>query len=97
MALPRRGHRDAPARGLGFGWLACLPLSVNALRKAALAFDVAMDAREAIGWLPERDRERACGELAAQLAEAMQELDEGDEQRGRLANLHRELTQHAGA
>lgn len=91
------GIATRPLLGLGFGWLACLPLSINALRKAALAFDVATDAAEAIGWLPERDRERACGELAAQLAQAMQELDEGDEQRGRLANLHRELTQHAGA
>jgi hypothetical protein len=86
-----------PLVGLGFGWLACLPLSVNAPRKAGLAFDIAMDARESIGRLPERDRERARVELAAQLAEAMQELDESDEQRGRLAGLHRELTQHAGA
>ena len=94
MAPPRRAHRNAPARGPGVR-LARLPAAVHhALRKAALAFDVATDARKAIGRLPERDRERARVELAAQLAEAMQELEEGDEQRGRLADLHRELTQH---
>lgn len=94
-----RGARIAtrPLLGLAFGWLVCLPLSINALRKAALAFDVAMDARAAIGRLPERDRARARGALAAQLAEAMQELEEGDEQRGRMAELQRELTQNAGA
>ena len=94
-----RGARIAtrPLVGLAFGWLVCLPLSVNALRKAALALEVAMDAREAIVRLPEGERERARGALAAQLAEAMQELEEGDEQRGRLAELRRELTQHARA
>jgi hypothetical protein len=89
-----------PARPLvafGFAWLACLPLSVNAPRKAGLAFDIAMDARAAIRLLPEPAQERARSDLAAQLAEAMQELDESDEQRVRLANLHRELTQRAGA
>ena len=94
-----RGARIAtrPLVGLSFGWLVCLPLSINALRKAALAFDVAMDAREAIGLLPEPARERARAELAAQAVEAMQELEEGDAQRQRLTDLHRELTQRAGA
>jgi hypothetical protein len=86
-----------PLLGLGFGWLVCLPLSVNALRRAGLAFDVAMDAREAISLLPERDRERARSGLAAQLAEAMQDLDEGDERHQRLADLQRELARQAGA
>lgn len=94
-----RGARIAtrPLAGLAFGWLVCLPLSINALRKAALAFDVAMDAREAIGRLPERERERARGELAAQVTEAMQELDEGDAERQRLAALHRDLVPEARA
>jgi hypothetical protein len=94
-----RGARIAtrPLVGLAFGWLVCLPLSINALRKAALAHDVAIDAREVIGLLPEPARERARGELAAQAAEAMQELEEGDAQRQRLADLHQELTQRAGA
>lgn len=93
-----RGARIAtrPLVGLAFGWLVCLPLSINALRKAALAFDVAMDAREAIGLLPERDRERARGELAAQVAEAMQELEENDAQRQRLAELKAQLATQAG-
>ena len=93
-----RGARIAtrPLIGLGFGWLACLPLSVNALRKAGLAFDVAMDAREAILLLHERDRERARGNLASQVAEAMQELEENDEQHRRLADLKRQLAPEAG-
>jgi len=85
-----------PLIGLGFGWLACLPLSVNALRKAGLAFDVAMDAREAILLLPAHDQERARGNLAAQVAEAMQELEESDEQHRRLADLKRQLAPEAG-
>lgn len=85
-----------PLIGLGFVWLACLPLSVNALRKASLAFDVAMDAREAIGLLAERDRERARSELAAQLAETMQELEESDERHHRLADLCRQLAPEDG-
>ena len=86
-----------PLIALGFAWLACLPLSVNAPRKAGLAFDIAMDARAAIRLLPELAQERARSDLAAQVAEAMQELDESDERRVRLANLHRELMQRAGA
>jgi hypothetical protein len=85
-----------PLIGLGFGWVACLPLSVNALRKAGLAFDVAMDAREAILLLAERDRERARSDLAAQVAEAMQELEESDERHRRLADLRRQLAPEAG-
>ena len=84
-----------PLAGLAFGWLVCLPLSINALRKAALAFDVARDAREAIGLLPERDRARARGELTAQAAEAMQELEENDSQRQRLAELKAQLATRA--
>jgi len=88
-----RGARIAtrPLAGLGFGWLVCLPLSVNALRKAALAFDVAIDAREAIGLLPERERERARAALAAQIAEAMADLDDADPLHDRLAALRTEL------
>jgi hypothetical protein len=93
-----RGARIAtrPLVGLAFGWLVCLPLSINALRKAALACDVAMDASEAIGLLPEPERERARGELAAQASEAMQELEENDAQRQRLAELKAQLTAEAG-
>jgi len=87
--------RTRPLLGLAFGWLVCLPLSINALRKAALAFEVAIDAREAIGLLPEGDRARARGELAAQIAEAMQELDESDERHQRLAELKVQLAAQA--
>lgn len=92
----RAGIAARPLVGLGFAWLACLPLSVNAPRKAGLAFDIAMDAREAIGLLPERDRESARGDLAAQVAEAMQELEESDERHRRLADLGRQLAPEAG-
>jgi len=90
------GIAARPLLGLGFGWLVCLPLSANALRKAGLAFDIAMDARDAIPLLPERAQERARGELTAQIAEAMQELEESDERHRRLAELGRQLAPEAG-
>jgi signal transduction histidine kinase len=86
------GIATRPLIGLGFAWLACLPLSVNALRKAGLAFDVALDARQAVRVLPERAQERARSDLAAQIGEAMQELEEADERHHRLAELKRQLT-----
>ena len=92
----KAGLATRPLAALGFAWLACLPLSVNAQRKAGLTFDVAMDAREAIGLLPEREQERARGELAAQVAESMQELEESDERHERLAELRRQLALEAG-
>jgi hypothetical protein len=92
----KAGFAARPLVALGFAWLACLPLSVNAQRKAALAFDVAMDARQAIRALPARERERARSDLAAQVAEAMQELEETDERHRRLAELRRQLTPEAG-
>ena len=55
-----------------------------------------MDAREAIGLLAERDRERARSDLAAQLAETMQELEESDERHHRLADLCRQLAPEDG-
>jgi hypothetical protein len=85
-----------PLLGLGFACLVCLPLSVNAQRKAGLAFDVGVDAREAIRGLPEPVQERARAELAAQVAEALQELEESDERHRRLAELRRELAPEAG-
>jgi len=92
----KAGLATRPLAALGFAWLACLPLSVNAQRKAGLAFDVAMDAREALRLLPERDQERARGELAAQVDEAMQELEESDERHLRLDQLRRQLVPGAG-
>lgn len=85
-----------PLAALGFAWLACLPLSVNAQRKAGLAFDIAMDARQAIRALPATSQERARGDLAAQIAEAMQELEEGDERHRRLVELRRQLESEGG-
>ena len=84
--IPRR-----PLVALGFAWLVCLPLSVNALRKAGLACSVALDARRAIRFLPEGERQSARDDLAAQVAEAMHEVDEGDELYRRLSDLRRQL------
>jgi hypothetical protein len=95
----RFGGKGIPTRpliGLGFAWLACLPLSANALRKAGLAFNVAMDARQAIRLLPADDRQRARNDLAAQVVEAMDETDETDERHRRLADLRRQLTLETG-
>ena len=98
VAFPQaRASRRARSLALGFAWLACLPLSVNCLRKAALAFDVAMDARRGDRPAPfQRERRRARAELAAQIAEAMQELEESDERHRRLAELGRQLAPEAG-
>lgn len=89
------GITTHPLIALGFAWLACLPLSVNAQRKAGLAFDIAMDARQAIRALPAHYQERARGELAAQVSEAMQEIEENDADYRRLAALLRQLTPEA--
>lgn len=85
-----------PLASLGFAWLACLPLSVNCLRKAGLSFDIAMDARRAIRTLPFDAKPVARMHLAAQIAEAMQELEEGDERHRRLVDLGRQLAAEAG-
>ncbi len=85
------GLARRPLLALGFAWLACLPLSVNCLRKAGLAFDIALDARRALRFLPASGRQRARDEFEAQIAEAMQEVDEGDERYRRLDELMREL------
>lgn len=87
----KAGIARRPLVALGFGWLVCLPLSVNCQRKGGLAFDIAMDARRAIRLLPASDRQRARSDLAAQIAEAMDETDEDDAQYRRLADLRRQL------
>jgi hypothetical protein len=89
------GIATHPLIGLGFAWLVCLPLSVNALRKAGLACNIALDARRAIRFLPESDRQSARGDLAAQVAEAMHDVDENDELYRRLVELNRQLTSEA--
>ena len=89
------GLATRPLIALGFAWLVCLPLSVNAVRKAGLAFNFAVDARRAIRFLPASERQRARGDLAAQVAEAMHEVDEGDELYRRLADLGRQLVPEA--
>ncbi|MGH8764455.1 MAG: hypothetical protein ACRET8_01950 [Burkholderiales bacterium] len=80
---------------LGFGWIACLPLSVNSMRKAGLAFEIAMDAREALKDLPAHARAQASAALSAQVAEALQDLEEDDKRHRLLADLKRELDREA--
>ena len=92
----RAGIATRPLIALGFGWLVCLPLSANAARKAGLVFNVAMDARRAMRFLPASERQRARGDLSAQVAEAMHEVDEGDEMYRRLSDLGRQLAAEAG-
>jgi hypothetical protein len=55
-----------------------------------------MDARRARRFLPASERQRARGDLAAQVAEAMHEVDEGDESYRRLSELRRQLAPEAG-
>ena len=87
----RSGMPRRPLIALGFGWLACLPLSINSIRKAGLAFDIGSDARKQIESLSGDARERARADLAAQIVEAMVELEEGDERRLALARMKGEL------
>ena len=84
--LPRR-----PLVALGFGWLACLPLSINSVRKAGLAFDIDSDARKQIEALAGAAKEQARASLAAQLGEALVEFEEGDERRQALILMKNEL------
>ena len=87
----RAGISRRPLVALGFGWLACLPLSINCVRKAGLTFDIDGDARQQIEMIPAEKREQAKARLAAQIDEAIVELDDGDERRPALALMRREL------
>jgi hypothetical protein len=84
--IPRR-----PLVVLGFGWLACLPLSINCVRKAGLTFDIDGDALRQIEAIPADKREQARARLAAQIEEAMLELDNEDARRSALARMKGEL------
>ena len=92
----KAGIARRPLIALGFAWLACLPLSVNCLRKAALTFDIGMDAQQVIRILPSGEKSLARLNLSSQIAEAMQELEESDEHHHRLAELSRQLIPEAG-
>ncbi len=76
-----------PLIALGFGWLVCLPLSVNCLRKAGVASAVSIDARSALRFLSGNEKQRAIEALNAQIAEAMHELDENDQLHRRLLGI----------
>jgi hypothetical protein len=92
----RSGMPRRPLLALGFGWLACLPLSINSIRKAGLAFDIGSDARKQMETLSGDARERARAALGAQLQEAMVELEDGDERRLALARMKGELEANDG-
>ena len=82
-----------PLLGLGIGWIVCLPLSVNCLRSAGVTIPLGIDATRAIRFPV--DREKARFDLAAQVAEAMQEVEECDARHARLAALARQLETEA--
>lgn len=92
----RAGIARRPLLALGFGWLACLPLSINCVRKAGLTFDIDSNARAQIEMIPAEKRERARAGLAAQIEEAMLELDEDDKRRSALALMKGELEADLG-
>jgi hypothetical protein len=89
------GVPTRPLAALGFAWLVCLPLSVNCVRKAGVSSMAAIDARSALRFLSGNERQRAGEALAAQIAEAMHELDESDQLHRRLAALRRQLAPEA--
>ena len=87
LAIPAR-----PLASLGFGWIACLPLSVNCLRAAGVGIALPIDGARALRFVSKaEEQEKALAELAAQVAEAMQELDETDGRHRQLAALARQL------
>ena len=91
--------RSIPARplaGLGFGWIVCLPLSVNCLRAAGIGVPLGVDAMHAIRFLTDSEKQSARTQLGAQVAEAMEEMDERDERHEKLAALARQLEGEAG-
>jgi hypothetical protein len=92
----KAGIARRPLAALGFGWLVCLPLSVNCLRKAGIATAAAVDARSVLRFLSGNEKQRAIEALNAQIAEAMHELDEEDQLHRRLRELQGQLTQQAG-
>ena len=83
-----------PLASLGFGWIVCLPLSVNCLRAAGVGIPVTVDATRALRFLGEKQPARH--DLAAQVEEAMQELDEADDRHRRLAALAQQLSLEGG-
>ena len=85
-----------PLVSLGFGWIVCLPLSINCLRAAGVGIPVAMEARQAMRALSDQGREQARAELAGQVSEAMQALEEGDERHRQLADLAHDLEGERG-
>ncbi len=86
------GIATRPLVALGFGWLVCLPLSVNCLRKAGVFSSIALDARSALRFLSGSEQQRAREVLKAQIEEALHELDENDQLHRRMAELRRQLT-----
>ena len=90
-AIPAR-----PLAGLGFGWIVCLPLSVNCLRAAGVGLPVSIDALKAIRLVADSKRQGARAALAGQVTEAMQEIDEGDSHHAKLAELAHRLEPEAG-
>ncbi|HEX2651629.1 MAG TPA: hypothetical protein VHN19_17000 [Burkholderiales bacterium] len=85
-----------PLAGLGFGWIVCLPLSVNCLRASGVGMVLGVDAASAIRLVPDSERPRARADLAGQVAEAMQETDEADSHHAKLAELAQRLEPEAG-
>lgn len=92
----KAGIARRPLVALGFGWLACLPLSVNCLRKAGIVTEAAIDARSALRFLSGNEKQRAIEALSTQIAEAMHELDENDPLHGRLGELQLRLIPETG-
>ena len=91
------GIARRPLVALGFAWLVCLPLSVNCLRAAGLSFRLGADPKRAMRHLTQNQQRRAREDLAAQIAEAMQETDESDDLHRRLAELKRQLSPEASS
>lgn len=97
LRLGSAGIPRSPLFGLGFGWLACLPLSVNCGRATGLSFPLAVDATRAMRFLSPRQRPAAAQALGVQIEEAMLEVEEGDVDHAKLADLKQQLRVSQGS
>jgi len=91
LAYRKQGVPVRPIVGLGLTGLACIPLSVNFVRRASLTFVLDGDAQRFIRLLRGRERDVAQYELAAHVSEAIAAVDEGSSDETRLVALRAEL------
>ena len=87
----RTGLPSKPLWSLAFNCIVCLPLSANLYRRASMTLPLASDAAQAVRLLPGVSRRGARSELLAQVAEALEEVEEEGLAFAALDSLRRDL------